>query len=120
MAFSGEPSRETARPLAGARGWVICDGRAGMISQTRGVAEALGLDVEMKIIAPSGIYKLLAPWGPADPALRIGQPGSAFAPPWPTVVIATGRASIPPLTPSSVHRNINHRMNRTRLPYSTP
>ena len=35
-----------ARPLAGAQGWIITDGKAGMDVQARGVADALGLAVE--------------------------------------------------------------------------
>jgi mitochondrial fission protein ELM1 len=83
------------RHLVGARGWVITDGKAGMVVQARGVADALGLDVATKQVSPSGIYKLAAPWGPVNPAERFGARDSMFAPPWPRVAIATGRASIP-------------------------
>ncbi len=91
---AAQPSR-TARPLAGARGWVITDGKAGMVVQARGVADALGLAVEMKQVTPTGLYRVIAPWGPVNPAERFGAPDSVFAPPWPQVAIATGRASIP-------------------------
>lgn len=92
-----DTDRTMAQPgnLAGQRGWIITDGKAGMVVQAKGVADALGLDYEMKEVHPSGIWRMLAPWGPADPAARIGQSGSEFAQPWPAVVIATGRASIP-------------------------
>lgn len=83
------------RPLKGARGWVITDGKAGMVVQARGVADALGLDFEEKRVSPTGIYRITAPWGPVNPKERLGQPGSEFAPPWPQVAISTGRASIP-------------------------
>lgn len=83
------------RHLAGARGWVITDGKAGMLVQARGVADALGLAYETKQVSPSGIFKLTAPWGPVSPKERFGSASSAFAPPWPQVAIATGRASIP-------------------------
>jgi mitochondrial fission protein ELM1 len=81
--------------LAGARAWIITDGKAGMDVQAKGVAEALGLAYEMKHVAPKGLWKLTAPWGPVDPRERFGEPGSLFASPWPVVAIATGRASIP-------------------------
>lgn len=91
-----DPSRSaTPNALARQRGWIITDGKAGMVVQARGVADALGLDYQMKVVEPSGVWRILAPWGPADPASRLGQPGSEFAPPWPAVAIATGRASIP-------------------------
>lgn len=82
-------------PLAGARGWIITDGKAGMDVQARGVADALGLQYEMKRVEPRGLWRLAAPWGPVAPGERPGRPGSPFAPPWPAVAIATGRASIP-------------------------
>lgn len=72
--------------------WVITDGKAGMDVQVTGVADALGLRSEVKHVAPSGPFKLLAPWAPADP--RVWRSG-LFAPPWPRVAIATGRQSIP-------------------------
>jgi mitochondrial fission protein ELM1 len=81
--------------LAGARAWIITDGKAGMDVQATGVAEALGLAYEMKRVAPTGLWKALAPWGPVSPRDRFGDPGTLFAPPWPVVAIATGRASIP-------------------------
>lgn len=83
------------RPLAGLRGWVITDGKAGMDVQARGVADALGLDYEMKCVDPQGLWKLAAPWGPVAPSERFGEAGGQFAPPWPAIAIATGRASIP-------------------------
>jgi len=83
------------RPLEGKRTWIITTGAAGMDAQTRGVADALGLDYAMKPIAPRGIFKLMAPWGPVAPAERFGAEGSTFAPPWPDVAIALGRSAVP-------------------------
>lgn len=83
------------RPLQGLSAWIITTGAAGMDAQTRGVADALGLLYEMKPIAPKGLFKLLAPWGPVAPSERFGAPGTTFAPPWPDVAIALGRTSVP-------------------------
>ena len=83
------------RPLAGAPGWIITTGMAGMDVQTQGVAEALGLSYEMKRVDPKGIWKFAAPWGPVAPAERFGEPGSQFAPPWPAIAISLGRGSVP-------------------------
>ncbi len=63
--------------------------------QARGVADALGLDYLMHRVEPKGLYKVMAPFGPVDRAERFGELGSRFAPPWPEIAIATGRASIP-------------------------
>ena len=83
------------RPLEGKRTWIITTGAAGMDAQTRGLADALGLDYEMKPIAPRGFFRLMSPWGPVAPAERFGMEGSTFAPPWPEVVIALGRTAVP-------------------------
>jgi mitochondrial fission protein ELM1 len=92
---STSDSQRRSRRLAGARAWIITDGKAGMDVQATGVAEALGLAYEMKRVAPAGLWKAIAPWGPVNPRERFGEPDSLFAPPWPVVAIATGRASIP-------------------------
>ena len=87
--------RRSSRPLAGLKAWLIADDKTGMQVQVKGVAEALGLDWEVKEVAPQGLFKLTAPWGPPDRRSRFGTPGSQFCPPWPDVAIATGRLSIP-------------------------
>ncbi|MEL6872557.1 MAG: mitochondrial fission ELM1 family protein [Pseudomonadota bacterium] len=89
--------RTLTRPLEGLRGWIISDGKAGSESQATGIATALGLAFEVKRVAPGGLYRLIAPWGPPDPKLRLGEAGSDFAPPWPDVAIAIGRRSAPVL-----------------------
>lgn len=94
------PSRATAgtaglAPLSGRSGWIISDGRAGNDVQSRGVFDALGLDYVVKPVAPRGIWKTLAPWGPVDPAERFGTSSSQFRPPWPEFAVGIGRATIP-------------------------
>ncbi len=81
--------------LKGRKGWIITDGKAGMVVQARGVADTLGLDYELKTVAPKGLNRILSPWGPVSSRERFGQTGSYFSPPWPSIAIATGRASIP-------------------------
>ena len=91
-----DPARHRPTPtLAGARAWIFSDGKAGHEALTRGVAEALGLAIEWKRISPTGLWKALAPWGPVAPSERFGQPGSAFAPPWPDIAFAAGRTTMP-------------------------
>ena len=75
--------------------WTITDGKAGMDVQAVGVADALGLATDLKHVAPSGIFRLAAPWIPVDPRERFGRAGATFSAPWPKVAIATGRQSIP-------------------------
>ena len=75
--------------------WVVTDGKAGMENQCLGLAESLGLKPVVKRI------KLRSPWKQLSPFLRHGL-GFAFSekadpitPPWPDILIATGRASVP-------------------------
>lgn len=90
------PPRATGqRPLAGVRAWIISDGKAGHEALSKGVAEALGVSADIKRVTPQGVWKALAPWGPVSPRERFGQPGAAFAPPWPEIAIAAGRTTLP-------------------------
>ncbi len=96
MMVLGEQCSDHNPPdLRGRCGWVITDGKAGMVVQVCGVADALGLDYQLKTVAPKGLAKFLAPWAAVSAEERFGESGTQFAPPWPAVAIATGRASIP-------------------------
>ncbi|MDA7947431.1 MAG: mitochondrial fission ELM1 family protein [Hyphomicrobiaceae bacterium] len=65
--------------------------------QVAGVAKALKADIKVKRVAPGGVWRLLAPWIGMDPRDGFGKEGGQFAPPWPDIVLATGRLSIPAL-----------------------
>jgi mitochondrial fission protein ELM1 len=72
---------------------VVTDGKSGMESQCLGLAEALGLEPKIFRIA------LREPWRSLAPQLRVGL-ANAFvdkplSPPWPDLLIATGRQSVP-------------------------
>lgn len=82
------------RPFAGLRAWLITDDKAGMKVQAQGVAEALGVSWEQKEVAPQGVWRFAAPYGPPDPRDGVGT-GKLLAPPWPDIAIATGRLSVP-------------------------
>ena len=86
---------DALQAVAGRRGWIISDGKAGHEAQARGVAEALGLDVVIKRVAPGAPWTWLSPWGPVAPSERFGSPASPFHPPWPDFVFAIGRLTIP-------------------------
>jgi uncharacterized protein len=81
--------------VAGRRGWIISDGKTGNDVQTRGVFDALQLDYELKMVAPTGIWYALSPWGPVNPAERFGTAPSQFRPPWPEFAISIGRLTTP-------------------------
>lgn len=87
--------RSSDRPLAGARCWIISEAKAGMDTQTCGLADALGVDYDLKRVTLEGLKKVTSPWGRVPSHARFGLPGTEFSPPWPVIAIATGRASIP-------------------------
>jgi len=68
--------------------WIVTNGMAGFEMQAVGVAEALGLTPGLKRVSPPAPHRWMAPWGPA--AAHVG-----ITAPWPDIVIASGRQSIP-------------------------
>jgi mitochondrial fission protein ELM1 len=92
---AGTASEDLRTGVAGRSGWIISDGKAGNDVQSRGVFDALGLDYAVKRVDPTGIWKVLSPWGPVNPAERFGTPDSIFHPPWPDFAIAIGRLTTP-------------------------
>ena len=86
---------DALKTLAGRRGWIIGDGKAGNDVQTRGVFDAMGLDYEVKLVGPRGIWRALSPWGPVSPTERFGTARSPFFPPWPDFAISIGRLTTP-------------------------
>lgn len=82
-------------PLAGRSAWLITDGKTGMDVQVKGVADALGLSYQLKHVAPRQPFRAMSPFGPVDPREGLGRPGTPFAPPYPDILMATGRLSIP-------------------------
>lgn len=84
-------------PLAGlnVRAWVLTDGKIGDEVPCFGLAEALGLTAERRIVRPRALFAALAPHGPIDLAERPDAPRSPLAPPFPEILIASGRRAIP-------------------------
>lgn len=74
--------------------WVLTDGKAGDELQALSVAEALGLDPEIRRVAPKPPFSWLMPWGPIDPRERPGAPASPLAPPFPDLLVASGRRAV--------------------------
>ncbi|MCF4127432.1 mitochondrial fission ELM1 family protein [Methylobacterium sp. SyP6R] len=76
---------------AGTTAWLITDGKAGDLAPCRGLAAALGVVAQERVVAPRPPFSWLAPRGPADPRER------ALTPPLPDLAIATGRRAVPAL-----------------------
>jgi len=74
--------------------WVVSDGKAGMENQCLGLARAMGLQPVVKRV------KLRFPWKQLIPFFRHGlkyamsSKSDPIMPPWPNVLIASGRASV--------------------------
>lgn len=83
----GEPSGA----LAGRRVWIMSDGVRGHLTITGGVAETLGLAIEVKDVMPRWLWRNLAPNGPADPQVMARLLNS----PLPDLVFGAGRQTVP-------------------------
>ena len=76
--------------------WILTDGIAGMVSHCRGLARAVGVEPVSKVIA------LRKPWHWLPPAATPASLGvvtaasDPLAPPWPDLLIASGRKSVAP------------------------
>ena len=89
-------SAAPAQPADAARScWVLSNGIVGMDNQSLGLAEALGLAVTVKTQYPRAPWKYLPPQLWFAPLTSAGPGSDGLAPPWPDVVIGTGRLNIP-------------------------
>lgn len=75
--------------------WVLTDGKAGDEVQCLGVADALHLTPELRRVRPRRPFSWGMPWGPIDPWEGPGRPGSPIAPPYPDLLLASGRRAVP-------------------------
>ncbi|MCB8821528.1 mitochondrial fission ELM1 family protein [Microvirga rosea] len=80
---------------AGLTSWVLTDGKAGDEMQALSVADALGLSPEIRRVRPRAPFSWLMPWGLIDPQERPGRHNSPIVPPFPDVLIGSGRRSVP-------------------------
>ena len=74
--------------------WVLTDGKAGMESQCIGLAEKLGLMPNVKRISPQFPWSILPPQMWFAPFSALSAAGDNLAPPWPDILIATGRQTV--------------------------
>jgi uncharacterized protein len=76
--------------------WCLSDGSAGMQNQSVGLAEAMGLTPIVKRVILKTPWRIVSPHITAFKRYAFSKKGDMLAPPWPDIVIATGRASILP------------------------
>ncbi len=72
--------------------WIITEGHAGTENQCLGVVSALGITPEIKRIRLRQPWKMLSPYIGFECTLTFA--GDSLEPPWPDLVIASGRKSI--------------------------
>lgn len=72
--------------------WIVTEGIAGTENQCLGVAEALGMMPEVKRIGLRQPWRLLSPYLAFESAATFT--GDPLTPPWPDLLIASGRKSI--------------------------
>jgi len=74
--------------------WVITEGIAGTENQCLGVAEALGVEPVIKRVKLRSPWKQLSPWLNWGHDRALAPDSDPIAPPWPDLVLASGRKSI--------------------------
>jgi uncharacterized protein len=95
MPLSSEPLPASGdAPLV----WVLHDGKAGMASQSLGLAEATGFAFIEKALSVHFPWAYLPPQLWFAPLSAVSDGGTVLRPPWPDLVIACGRnAAMPAL-----------------------
>ncbi len=88
------PEAPAAADLSALTVWVLSDGKPGMENQCLGVAEALGVVPVVKRIVPRFPWSKLPPQLWLNPLDAPGPDGDPVAPPWPDLLIATGRQTV--------------------------
>jgi len=83
--------RESTGPVT----WVLTDGKAGDELQALSVAEVLGVRPQIRRVKPRAPFTWAMPWGPIDPRERPAVEGSPLTPPYPDLLIASGRRAVP-------------------------
>ena len=75
--------------------WVVTDGSAGNENPALGLAQAVGLETQIKRLRPRPPWT----WLPGNlwplPWAALGADSDSLAPPWPDLVISCGRRSVP-------------------------
>lgn len=87
--------RETQLLPPGTTAWVLSDGKIGDEVQCFGIAETLGLSPQRRLIEARAPWRWLAPYAPIAPRDAPQRPLSPIAPPFPDILFAAGRQTVP-------------------------
>lgn len=80
------------RPFA----WVVTDGVIGMENQCVGLVERIGMAFAVKRIAVEKPWRWVPPLLIPRPLSRLAPRGDQLSPPWPDLLVASGRKSVAP------------------------
>jgi mitochondrial fission protein ELM1 len=75
--------------------WILSDGKIGDEVQCLGIAEAMGLMPERRVIDPRAPWRWLAPYAPIALGDAPRRAKSPIAPPFPDIIFAAGRQTVP-------------------------
>ena len=75
--------------------WIVTEGHAGSENQCLGLAEAMGVGYQVKRVHPRKPWVWLPVGLWPFPLAALDAASDAIAPPWPDLLIASGRRSIP-------------------------
>ena len=98
--------------------WILSNGLVGMDNQSLGLAEALDLHCIIKQVVPAAPWKYLPPSLWCAPLRFLGVGSDAFTPPWPEVVIGTGRLNVAvaiAIKQASGNKSLNIRIQHPRV-----
>lgn len=79
------------KSLNGRPVWVLTDGKMGDRAQCLGVAERLGMQIEERVVNPGRPWVWFLPRGPIPPSDYPARATSPINPPFPDMVIGSGR-----------------------------
>lgn len=74
---------------------ILASHKQGHVMQCEGVARALGAIAQTRPVAPRGLFRLIAPWGPPDPRDLGDGAQAALRQPFPDIALASGRETVP-------------------------
>jgi mitochondrial fission protein ELM1 len=76
--------------------WILTDGKIGDLVQCRGVARHWSdAEIVERVVVPKEFWAWPIPLLPVAPSERPDHPGSPIAPPFPDLLIASGRRTVP-------------------------
>ncbi len=76
--------------------WVLTDGKQGMVNQCLGLAEALGVTPSLRQLSIRQPWRSLPPQLWFAPLKSLAADSAPLTPPWPDLLIATGRQTVAP------------------------